>query len=103
MELIITAAVMWIKSEYGGRSIEPLVGLRPSIRFQRYVEDWIKTAWDVEILELDITKDNWSGFAKMKFLRNSSPKREWLKDGELFELLDAYRVIAVGKILEIKN
>ena len=102
-ELIIVAAFVWIKSEYGGRSMEPVIGLKPTIRFQRYVEDWMKTSWDVEIIELDICTDNWSGSAKMKFTRNPSPKMEWLKKGELLELLDAYRVVAVGKILEIKN
>ncbi len=103
MEIIIVVAIMWIKTEYGGRSMEPVVGLRPTIRFQRYVEDWIKTAWDVEIIDLDINADTWSGTAKMKFTKNILPKKEWLKDGELVELLDAYRVIAVGKIIAIEN
>jgi hypothetical protein len=103
MEIIIVAAIVWIKTEYGGRSMEPVVGLRPTIRFQRYVEDWMKTAWDVEIIDLDINANTWSGTVKIKFTRNASPKKEWLKDGELIELLDAYRVIAVGKIIATEN
>lgn len=103
MKLILVATVVWIKSECGGRSTEPVVGLRPTIRFQRYVEDWMKTAWDVEIIDLDIDTNTWSGLAKMKFTMNASPRKEWLKDGELIELLDAYRVIAVGKLMTIEN
>ncbi len=103
MELIIVATVVWIKSKYGGRSMGPVVGLKPTIRFQRYIEDWMKAAWDVEIIDLDVDTNTWSGLAKMKFTRNATPKKEWLKDGELIELLDAYRVIAVGKIIAIEN
>lgn len=103
MELIIVAAIVWIKSEYGGRSMEPVIGLRPTIRFQRYINDWMKTAWDIEVIDIDINSETWSGSTKMKFTRNDSPKKEWLKVGELIELLDAYRVIAVGKIVAIEN
>ncbi len=97
--LILEAAVVWIKPEFGGRSIKPLIGLRPIIRFQKYISEWLSTAWDVEIIDLDIDNDDWSGKVKMKFSGNATPKKEWLKKGELIELLDAYRVIAIGKII----
>jgi hypothetical protein len=101
MKLILVASVVWIKSDFGGRSNKPVVGLRPTIRFQRYVADWISTAWDVEIIDIDIDQNTWSGKVKMRFTRNLSPKQEWLNNDELIELLDGYRVIAVGKIIEI--
>jgi hypothetical protein len=101
MKLILVAAIVWIRSDFGGRSNEPVIGLRPSIRFQKYVSDWMMVARDVEIIDLDIDTNTWSGIVKMKFTRNVSPREEWLKKGELIELLDAYRVIAVGKIIEI--
>jgi len=98
MMLTINADVIWIKPEYGGRSKAPVVGLRPTIRFQRYIADWMEIAWDVEIIDLDIDENTWTGSVILKFIRNVKPKTEWLKEGELIELLDAYRVIAVGKI-----
>jgi hypothetical protein len=103
MSLTLIVKTIWIKSDFGGRPFEPVVGLRPIIRFQRYVADWFLEAWDVEIVGLDIDPDNWSGLTKIRFARNITPKKEWLKEGELIELLDAYRVIAVGKIETIEK
>ncbi len=97
--LILEATIVWIKSEYGGRIKAPFVGLRPVIRFQRYIEEWLQTAWDVEIVDLDIDNVTWSGKVKMKLLKRNVKNKQWVKEEELFELLDSYRVIAVGKII----
>ena len=101
MSTNILVAVTWIKAEFGGRSSQPSVGLRPIIRFQRYINEWLSNAWDVEIRELDIDKNTWLGTAKLQLSRNAPANLEGLREGELIELLDAYRVIGVGKITKI--
>lgn len=97
----IAISVVWIKAEFGGRSSAPIKGLRPIIRFQRYIEDWLSLAKDVEVIELEIDQISWAGTAKLQFTVKPQDNMRGLKIGELIELLDAYRVIAVGKIIEI--
>ncbi len=98
----ITVAVTWIKAEFGGRSHLPFIGMRPIIRFQRYIDEWLSIASDVEIKELEIDETTWSGITKLQFSSRIPDNLNGLKEGELIELLDAYRVIAVGKIIEVK-
>lgn len=99
---IIIVRVIWIKAEFGGRSHPPFVGMRPIIRFQRYVDEWLSGVWDVEIKELEIDEKTWSGVATLRLSTRAPNNLKGLKEGELIELLDAYRVIAVGKITEVK-
>lgn len=97
----ITVAVTWIKAEFGGRLHPPFIGMRPTIRFQRYITEWLFCAWDVEVKELEIDKITWSGIAKLQFSPQAINNINGLKENELIELMDAYRVIGVGKIIDI--
>jgi len=103
MGLLITAQISWIRAEFGGRTHPPVIGLRPTIRFQRDVGKWLSLAWDVEIAELDIDLQTMCGTAALAFSGGASPDMQNIKEGELIELLDAYRVIGVGKIIHISN
>jgi len=101
MKISLVADIEWMKNEHGGRRELPINGQRATIRWQRYIQDWLSTAWDVEILELDIEANTRCGTARLKFSEDASPDSKYLKQGELIELLDAYRVIGVGKIISI--
>jgi hypothetical protein len=79
------------------------LGLRPTIRFQRHLEAWIKSAWDVKITRLEDLNEDGVGIVELCFPDSSSPDVTFIKSGELIELLDAYRVIGVGQILNVTS
>ncbi len=103
MSPIITAAITWIRTEYGGRVHPPVIGLRPTIRFQRDVSAWLLGTWSVQIVSLDFDLQTWTGTAQLVFSPGATPDRTYMKKGELIELLDAYRVIGVGMILAVEE
>ena len=107
MTMEMRAQVQWIRSEFGGRKKAPLAGLRPTIRFQRGVPDWLSGGRDVEVTDLHLEGDSWCGslefrLANAKF-ESEEKTAKYLVEGELFELLDGYRVIGVGKIVEVRG
>jgi hypothetical protein len=75
--------------------------LRPTIRFQRYIEASLKVAWDVQITRLDPPGKDGVGVAELRFSKHASPDMNFIRPGELIELLEAYHVIGVGKILNV--
>ncbi len=101
--MIIVANIKWIGPDYGGRSRLPVIGLRPIIRFQRYIDEWVSSAWDVEIIDLEIDENAWSGITKLRLSKNAPANLNGLKEGELIELLDSYRVIGIGKIVDVET
>ena len=103
MSLIVTSLITWIPAECGGRTSPPNLGLRPTIRFQRNTETWLKIAWDVQITHLDISQKNGTVVVKLRFSEKASPDMTYVQSGELIELLEAYRVIGVGKILTVED
>ncbi|MCX6840581.1 MAG: hypothetical protein NTX35_22600 [Verrucomicrobia bacterium] len=94
-----TANLQWIKEQFGGRTHMPVAGLRPMIRIQRQVRSWLDEAVDVSVLSLGCDPETWSGEATIKVSPNSTRIFEQPQAGELIELLDGYRVIAVGKVI----
>lgn len=99
--ILFEVKLQWIKSEFGGRSQIPRNGSRVTIRFQRHVEKWLQSAWDVEVVACNTTTDTLEGTAKLALIKEESPSARFICQDELFELLDAYRVIAVGKIVRV--
>jgi hypothetical protein len=97
----ISASIVWIKAEFGGRKSPPVVGLRPIIRFQRFLDDWLRCAWDVELTQIEFDEQYWSGVARFELSKNAPKNLQGLKEGELIELLDGYRVIGVGRIISV--
>lgn len=93
----VTARVDWISNEAGGRSTPPSVGLRPTVRWQRFVAESQETAWDGEIVRLSSASDRHS-LVELRFRDEATLKPEWLVSGEGVELLDGPRVIAVGVV-----
>ncbi len=95
----IFARLQWISSECGGRTFPPFEGMRPMIRWQRHIDEYLKGAWDVTVLKFDMDEKNRIGTAELIFIKEAVIPPEWLQEGELLELLDGFRVIAVGKII----
>lgn len=105
MSLTITAQVQWLRPEVGGREHDPFVGLRPTIRFQRAVGDWLDGGRDTEIISLDFDPSTRFSTISLRFanpeFENEAKTRKHLVENELVELLDSYRVIGVGRITSI--
>lgn len=101
MGITVLSVLNWIKAEFGGRNFPPTVGLRPMIRFQRDIQGWLVTAWDVEVIELAIDPTTWCGSATLQFFKGASPDMQYVKQGEPIELLDGTCVIAVGRIIRV--
>ncbi len=105
MSLTFTVTVQWLKPEVGGRQHDPVVGLRPTIRFQRAVGDWLSGGRDVEIINLDFDESTGSSTVELRLanpaFEGEEKTRRHLVEDELVELLDSYRVIGVGRITSI--
>jgi len=89
--------VDWISAAAGGRAHPPVCGLRPTVRWQRHVGEWLESAWDGEISRLAPPEDHYQ-LVQLRFVENATINPDWLAVGELIELLDGARVIAVGVI-----
>ena len=101
MPTTIDTAINWIPAEFGGRRTLPAIGLRSLIRFQRKIRESLTIASDVQLMSLEVDPTTWRGTATLEFFDDDTPTLKNAKEGELFELLEAYNVIAVGKILAV--
>lgn len=96
----ITLNFLWVPPEFGGHSVGPYSGMRLTIRWQRFIEEYLKCAHDVkcEIYEFDPITLRGTAFCTLSNL-DGIPSG-WLQDGQLVELLSGFRVLAVGRITE---
>jgi hypothetical protein len=95
----IAIEFIWIPHELGGHRAAPWQGMRPTIRWQRYLREHLDLARDVECTSVSFDQTSSRGSAAFRFNANELVPREWLSEGSLIELLDGYRVIAVGRIV----
>ena len=89
---------IWVPSELGGHTAEPYSGMRLSIRWQRFLDAYIECARDVECRVLAYDANTARGKVACLLSPGMTVPAEWLHDGELIELLNGFRVIAVGKV-----
>ncbi|RMF58485.1 MAG: hypothetical protein D6746_09690 [Bacteroidetes bacterium] len=94
----IVVKFSWIPAECGGHRADPWPGMRPTIRWQRYVEAWLERIRDAQCEELEFDGSTRIGLARMQLMSDDPLPSKMLQPGELVELLDGSRVIAVGKI-----
>ena len=102
--IIMHVYVEWIREECGGRT-EGLgrIGLKPMIRWQRYVREWMSLAWDVHVIAADVDPQTRCGMTELEVPPYASLEDKFLVEGEEIELLDGSCVIAVGKIRKIQR
>jgi hypothetical protein len=99
-----TAILQWTKQEVGGRAHPPCAGLRPVIRFQKHIGTFVEGCWDVEILRVDVDQTTWIGETTMQYARTDwqgDLKAQFLKEDGYIELLDGFRVIALGRVIRV--
>lgn len=89
----------WVPTSVGGHRSEPYSGMRLTIRWQRYLEAYLQRSRDVECISLTFDSKQGRGAGIFSLLSDDALPSEWLREGELIELLSGYKVLAVGKIL----
>jgi hypothetical protein len=94
----IRVHVDWVSPECGGRDHPPFVGMRPMIRWSRYVEKWLANSWDAEIVEWSPVRGERNGTAVLRFSGGGAEEEAPFAEGEQVEMLDGHRVIGVGCI-----
>jgi hypothetical protein len=90
---------LWVPHELGGHKAAPYTGMRLSIRWQSYLDEYLRCARDVECKVLDFDPLTAKGKASCTLSSVEAVPTEWLQDGELVELLNGFRVLAIGKIV----
>lgn len=98
MKTSLIVDFLWIPSDLGGHRAEPYTGMRLSIRWQQFLDDYLRHARDVEcsILVYDVRSSR--GKAVCVLSSEQPVAGEWLREGQLVELLNGFRVLAVGKV-----
>lgn len=98
MNTILRFDFIWIPGSLGGHSAEPYEGMRTTIRWQKYLNEFLQCARDVQWETIDFDPATSQGQATCRLTSDAPLPNEWLKDGELIELLSGFRVLAVGRI-----
>jgi hypothetical protein len=94
----LDVAYVWIPDSLGGHRSEPYQGLRATIRWQQHVREHLERLRDVEATQVSYDSGSRQGAASLRLISDDPLPAEWLREGSLIELLDGYKVIAVGRI-----
>jgi hypothetical protein len=89
---------VWIPHAVGGHRSMPYQGLRAAIRWQKYVREYLERLRDVEAVEISCDSVTLQGSASLRMISDEPVPDDWLREGSLIELLDGYKVIAVGRV-----
>ena len=77
MSTVTTISFTWIPEKLGGHNADPWVGMRVTIRWQRYLDEFMKRAWDVECRELDYDSDTNQGRGVFAFASHDPLPHAW--------------------------
>ena len=89
---------IWIPSSLGGHNAPPYEDMRTTIRWQKYLNEFLQCARDVQWESFSFDPETLQGKASCNLTSEDSLPEEWLRDGELIELLSGFRVLAIGRI-----
>lgn len=73
--------------------------MRATIRWQKYVSEYLVRARDVECTAFEHEAERGRGAASLRLVPGDSVPTEWPEHGSLIELLQGYRVVAVGRVV----
>lgn len=93
----ITLDCLWLPPSHGGRRTDPHAGLRLGIRWQRHVRESLEFYRDAQFDQLAFDPTTRRGLASLKLV--SDVPVEWLRHGELVEILEGFQVVAVGTLI----
>ena len=92
---------IWIPQSLGGHDAEPYKGMRTTIRWQKYLNEFLQCARDVQWESIDFDLKTKQGSATCRLASDDPLPDSWLKEGELIELLSGYRVLAIGRLVSL--
>jgi hypothetical protein len=99
MNAELTLDFLWIPPDLGGHGGDPYSGMRLQIRWQRYLEEHLRLARDVQCSVLQFDPGSSKGKALCRLAFPEPRPSAWLPEGELVELVNGSRVLAIGKIV----
>ncbi len=89
---------IWIPSSLGGHGSEPYEGMRTTIRWQRYLAEFLQCARDVQWTTFSFDPKTNQGNATCNLISEDPLPAIWIREGELIELLSGFRVLAIGRL-----
>jgi len=98
MKTELTIHFLWIPAELGGNQAGPYSGMRLSVRWQKYLAEYLECARDIECLALVFDPQTLRGQTTCTISSDEPLPSEWQEKGQLVELLNGFRVVAVGKL-----
>lgn len=87
----------WLPASHGGRKHDPHPGLRLGIRWQRYAYEDRDIYRDAEIEQISLDPVSRQGDVTVRLI--SDVRGDWIRHGELVEILEGFKVVAVGSIV----
>ena len=103
MSTTLDVEYVWIPHSVGGHRSPPYHGLRATIRWQEHVREHLERLRDVEAVEVSYDAGSLGGTASLRLISDEALPTDWLREGNLIELLDGYKVIAVGRIKAVQT
>ncbi len=91
---------VWIPSSLGGHSAAPYEGMRTTIRWQKYLSEFLQCARDVQWESFSFDPQTLQGTANCHLTSEEPLPAEWLCEGQLIELLSGFRVLAIGRLTD---
>jgi len=101
MEIKIQFDFIWIPSSLGGHSAEPYQGMRTTIRWQKHLNEFLQCARDVQWHSFNYDSVTLQGRAICSLFSDGSIPEAWFQEGELIELLNGFRVLAIGRLIDV--
>ncbi|MBT2745117.1 MULTISPECIES: hypothetical protein [unclassified Lysobacter] len=92
----IHLSFLWVPSGLGGHGAEPYAGMRVNVRWQKHLQECLLSVRDAECTSLEYDAATMTGTAELQL--KSHVDASWLESGALLELVNGYRVLAIGKI-----
>lgn len=89
---------IWIPESLGGHNGIPYEGMRTTVRWQKYLSEFMEDARDVQWEAFSYDSNTLQGNAVCTFTSDGQLPTEWFKSGELIELLNGFRVLAIGRL-----
>jgi len=76
--------------------------MRAAIRWQKYVREDLDRLRDAEALAVSYDQSTLQGVASLRLISDDIVPNDRLQEDGLVELLDGYKVIAVGRIKSVR-
>lgn len=99
MTVSMNIEFMMIPHQFGGRKHPFAKKMYMNLRWQRYLYEFPHRIWSLRFIELEYDPQTRLGHAFCIFPFDDPFPQEWLEPGELIEICEAIRLVAIAKIV----